>query len=163
MVRTGPLVLATAAVSFVAGTLTSAALGQGERAPRAQSAPQAPPPPAVVMVNFMKTQPGQDSLAYAIETGAWKRVHQERVRRGWLRSWAYYQRQFPGGTGNDYDYVTVDVYNSFADSERDIVPLMRELMPRVDPKLPLDSLFQQTDRARQNVRTEVWRLLDHVE
>ena len=160
MVRSGPLVFGTAVVAFYAGTLASAAFSQGQPAPRA---PQAPPPPAVVMVNFMKTQPGQDSLARAIETGAWKRVHQERVRRGWMRSWAYYGRQFPGGTGGVYDYVTVDVYNSFADSERDILPLMREVVARVDPKLPLDSLDRQTGRARQQVRTEVWRLLDHVQ
>jgi hypothetical protein len=159
MKRTGALVLGTAVASFLAGTLTSAAVSQGERPPQAQ---QAPPPPAVAVVNFMKTQPGQDSAANALETGAWKRIHQERVRRGWMRSWALYGRQFPGGTGGDYDYVTVDVYNSFADEERDIVQLARDVLAHADPRQPLDSVLRQTDRARQVARSEVWRLVDHV-
>jgi hypothetical protein len=153
MLRTALMLLGTAAASFVAGTLTSAALSQGQQSP----------PPAVVEVDFMKPERGQEEAYYRLETETWKRIHQERVRQGHMRSWALYGRQYPSGTANDYDYVTVNVYGSFADADRDLTQLIREVLPRINPKLPADSLFQQTDRARKLVRGEIWRLLDHVE
>jgi hypothetical protein len=158
MVSTRQLLLGTTVVSFLAGSLTSAALVAAQNR-QAQDRPTQPPPPAVVQVNFMKVPPGRDQEYVRTEQEIWKPVHQERIRRGQMRSWTLYARQYPGGDAAEYNYVTVDVYDSFADVDRD----MTDLFARVLPKVPLDSIGARTEHARSLVRNEVWRRLDSAQ
>lgn len=157
MASTRPILLGTTVVSFVAGSLTSAAFVSGQGG-SAKGRPAQPPPPAVVEVDFMKVPPGHDDEYVRVERELWKPLHQERVRRGQLLSWGLYARQYPGGDGAEYNYVTVNVYGSFADADRDLT----DVFERVHPKMPLDTLIQRTEHARSLVRNEVWRRLDQT-
>ena len=151
MTSTQFLVPAAAAVSFLAGTLTSAALSQGGG--RAQ------PAPAVVSVAFMKVEPDRAGDYLRLEREIWMPIHRERIRRGQLRSWTLYEVQFPFGTETEYGFVTVNVHDSLADLERDL----GDVFGRVHPTVPLDTLARRTYGARRLVRGEVWRRVEHLQ
>ena len=151
MTRTALVVPAIAAVSFLAGTFTSAALSQGGG--------QAQPAPAVVLVDFMKVDAGRAADYVRLERETWMPIHRERIRRGNLRSWTLYQVQFPRGTGNEYDFVTVNVLDSLAHLDRDI----RDVVARVHPNVPLDTLGRRAAATRHLVRGEIWRRLEHLQ
>jgi hypothetical protein len=139
-------------VAFLAGTLTTAAFTQGTR-------PQAPPP--VMVVDYMKVPPGQGDAYLRIERELFMPMHRDLIRRGQKRSWELYAVQFPAGTRRDYDFVTINVYDSIGalDTPTDYAEIAR----RVHPRVPVDTIFRQTIAARDLVRSEVWRRLERAQ
>ena len=81
--------------SFLAGTLVPTASTQSGDAPK-----------RYLQATFMKVNPGMGAAYRALERDLWKPVHQERVNRGLIRSWAVYGVHLPGGTV-DYDFVVL--------------------------------------------------------
>jgi hypothetical protein len=143
------LVPALVPAAFLAGTFVSTGHTQ-----------QVQPAPTVVEVNYMKVEPAKEADYLRLERETWKPIHQERIRRGALRSWTLYQVRYPHGTGTEYDYVTVNTYNSIVDADRQ---QLAELVAKVHPNVPLQDLVNRTYGGRQLVRGEVWYRIDHVE
>lgn len=65
------------------------------------------PPPMFCIVETMKTLPGKSAEYVKAEREIWKKLHQERVKRGLIRGWDLYAVRYPSGTNAAYDYVTV--------------------------------------------------------
>jgi L-rhamnose mutarotase len=65
------------------------------------------PPPVFCIVETMKTLPGKSDEYVKAEREVWKKLHQERVKRGLIRGWDLYTVRYPSGTNAAYDYVTV--------------------------------------------------------
>lgn len=65
--------------------------------------------PVYFISETMKATPGKTAEYIAAELGAWKKINQERVKRGHILSWSLYQVRYPGGTDVPYDFVTVTV------------------------------------------------------
>ena len=65
------------------------------------------PKPMFSIVETMKTLPGQSDEYVKTEREVWKKLHQERVKRGLIRGWDLYAVRYPNGTNAAYDYVTV--------------------------------------------------------
>lgn len=138
-----PLSLMLLGMGFVAGTAVSTASGEGRE-------------PLIYVVDFMKVSPGDGRAYVELEKGPWKAVHEERISRGLMRGWALYEVRYPLGTARPYDYVTVNVFDSFADAERDPALLLESVLPDVSK----DEVLEETLAVRDLVRGEIWYRLD---
>jgi hypothetical protein len=116
-------------------------------------------PSRIYVVEFMKVEPGGEDDYVAVETDWWKPVHAERIRRGSMHSWSLYRVRYPDGVAKEYDFVTVNVFDSFADSERDPFALLAEVHPGADTA----RIEEETMTSRRMVRGEIWYRLDHLE
>ena len=63
--------------------------------------------PTFFIVETMKTMPGKAADYVKTEREVWKKLHQERIKRGLIQSWNLYEVRYPSGTNVAYDYVTV--------------------------------------------------------
>ena len=59
-----------------------------------------------VIVEYMKVKPGMNDEYRDCER-AWKLIHQERVKAGYITGWELEQVVFPSGTDSEYDYLTI--------------------------------------------------------
>ncbi|MDO8539980.1 MAG: hypothetical protein Q7S40_06015 [Opitutaceae bacterium] len=82
----------------------------------AQSA-ATPPKNRMLTLAYMKTEPGKASDYVKLEREVWKQVHQDMVNQGRLTSWKLYVVSWPNGEEQEYDYVTMMEYPSFAHLE----------------------------------------------
>ena len=65
------------------------------------------PDPQFFIVETMKTMPGKSAEYVKAEREIWKKLHQERIKRGLITAWSLYAVRYPSGTDAPYDYVTV--------------------------------------------------------
>ena len=65
------------------------------------------PEPQFFIVETMKTLPGKSAEYVKAEREIWKKLHQERIKRGLISAWSLYAVTYPSGTDAAYDYVTV--------------------------------------------------------
>ena len=142
-----PALVALIPTAFLLGTLVNTGFTQ-----------QAATNPLLVAVDYMKVDPLKDEEYGRLEREIWKPMHQERIRQGHLRSWTMYRVRFPAGTKREYDYVTVNTYNSMADADRSI----DDIASKVHPNMPLADLFRRTVSARDMVRGELWYQIDQA-
>ena len=70
-------------------------------------------PAKYFQVDYMKVSPGKEADYLKVEKEMWRPLHQERIKQGLSRSWSLYALQFPSGTGEKYDYVTVNAFDQF--------------------------------------------------
>lgn len=59
-----------------------------------------------VIVEYMKVKPGMWEKYLECEQ-AWKLIHQNRVKAGYITGWELEEVVFPSGTGSEYDYLTI--------------------------------------------------------
>ena len=59
------------------------------------------------IVETMKAAPGKSDEYVKAEREVWKRIHQERIKRGLIIGWNFYAVLSPAGSSVPYDYVTV--------------------------------------------------------
>jgi hypothetical protein len=139
-------------VAFVAGTLTTAAFTQATQSQ--------PPLPPVVVVDYMKVPVGQEEAYLRLEREIFMPIHRDFIRRGQKRSWELYAIQFPSGTGAEYNFATINVFDSLGalDAQNYV-----EAARRVHPRISVDTIMRQTFGARQLVRSEVWRRLERAQ
>ena len=135
--------LALLVAGFAAGVTTSVAIAERDD-------------PLVYVVDFMQVDPADKAAYERLERETWKAVHAERIERGLMRGWGLYQVRYPLGTAKEYDYATVNVYDSFEDAERD--PAL--LFPDVHPQRSVEDVIAETRAARELVRGEIWYRLD---
>jgi len=135
--------LALLVAGFAAGVTTSVAIAERDD-------------PIVYVVDFMQVDPADKAAYERLERETWKAVHAERIERGLMRGWGLYQVRYPLGTAKEYDYATVNVYDSFEDAERD--PAL--LFPDVHPERSVEDVIAETRAARELVRGEIWYRLD---
>ena len=134
--------------SFLLGTLVPTATTQTSSQPR-----------RYLQVQYMKVNPDKGVAYRSLEAELWKPVHQERVRRGQINSWAVYGVHLPGGEV-DYDNVVLTEYPRFADLEDSKYP---ELFEEVQGMKDYDQILVRTNEARRRVRQDIWVLLEHTE
>jgi hypothetical protein len=131
------------------------------RAPRsaAQQPAQNPVPRQYYELDYMRVAPGKDNDYVRLEREVWKPFHMQRIKDKRLVSWELYEVRYTADTHRDYDYVTVNVYDSFAALEDTTFEAQfRRVHAGKDPT----RLLEQTSAARQVARAEVWRLVDQT-
>lgn len=113
----------------------------------------------VAQVSYMKAEPSEAGKYLNLEREIWKPIHQEQVNDGKILRWSLYSVRYPGGTGHDYNYVTVTFYESRADVENTEYGAYAE---RVHPDKNLSALSERTYDARELVRSELWTRVDRL-
>jgi hypothetical protein len=115
--------------------------------------------PAVVEVSCMKVDPLKNDEYLKLEHDVWKPMHQERIKRGFMRSWTLYEVRYPAGSQRECDYHTVNVYNSLADIDRPLT----DIVAKVHPKTPIADLARRTITGRDMTRGELWYEVDRAQ
>jgi len=112
-------------------------------------------------VNFFDARDGSGEHA-ELEFGFWGRIHELRIDRKILNSWAMFTLLYPEGDARYYTYSTVDFYDELADLRQ---PVGMELARIAHPDLTDDELgdyFTRTGDARSLYKTELWKRIDSV-
>jgi hypothetical protein len=135
------LIPALIPTAFLLGTLVNTGFTQ-----------QAAANPAVVEVSCMKVDPLKEEEYLRLEHDIWKPMHQERIKRGHMRSWTLYEVRYPVGSQRECDYHTVNVYGSLADIDRPLA----DVVAKVHPNTPIADLARRTITSRDMVHGELW-------
>jgi hypothetical protein len=116
-------------------------------------------PPRYAFIGYMKPEYGKVRQYVELERRFWKPIHQERISRGMLRSWALYGVRFPGGTDRQYTHFTVQLLDRFQDLE---TQYPEGIWEKVHPDTKQDDIDARTNAARKMVRTDLLTLLEQV-
>lgn len=114
------------------------------------------PAPKYVIVDFMKAKPGMDAEYNKHEREVWKPVHQALVDGDKRAGWAFWGLVVPGGTGSSHDYATSNTFSSYAQLANQEY---EAAFKKVHPGKELQTIFDQTSKARDGVRSELWELI----
>lgn len=97
-----------------------------------------------------------------MELDFWGRIHETRIDRDILNSWAMYTMIYPSGDAANYTYSTVDYYDELGDLREPVgLPLAGIAHPDLSEE-ELDDYFTRTAASRTVFKTELWRRIDHA-
>jgi hypothetical protein len=119
--------------------------------------PQPLPPYAVIA--FFKPEPGKGAEAVELVRKYQKPLHQERVNRGILKGWQYFNVTFPGGASREYNHIGLSFLDKFEHMET-IFP--EGLFSKVHPNTNSADVTAKLNAVRKLVRSEVLTLLEQV-
>lgn len=109
-----------------------------------------------VVIDFMQSRGGMDAEYYKLEREIWKPMHQTFVDGEKLNSWTFWGLALPGGSGSNHDYVISNVYSSYSQIvNQDYVAAFK----KAHPEKNLQEIADQTSKARDIVRREIWELI----
>ena len=103
----------------------------------------------IFVVEYMKVKDDKFNEYLEIEK-SWLEIHQKMVDEGNKNGWTLYSKMF-GGTNDEYDYITVNVYPDWATYEK---PVSDNIMNYVNESLQY--VMDKTAEVRDLVRTEVY-------
>jgi hypothetical protein len=112
-------------------------------------------------INYFDERDGDEDHV-EMELDFWGGIHEQRVARNILDSWAMYTLIYPGGDNRNYTYSTIDYYNTLGDTR---VSVGQELARQAHPDLTDEEIqveFSRTANARSLYKTELWKLIDSV-
>lgn len=112
----------------------------------------------VAVVDYMKVDFNSTDQYLEVEE-QWKKIHQERLKRGDIVAWELFQVYFQGAD-SEYNYVTVNVYENFKKLNQSF---SEELVTEVLPDLDIDEFFNKTNESRTLVKTEVYSQVSSLE
>jgi hypothetical protein len=102
----------------------------------------------ITVVQFMKVEPGKLSTYLEVEE-AWSKLHQKSVDNGYLLAWYLHEKMFHG-TEDEYDYVTVNVYPTWATYEKGYPDGYFDQLG--------EDIMTKTGESRSLVRAEVYTM-----
>lgn len=109
-------------------------------------------PSLFVVADFMKVKPENTSKYLEVEQGIWKPMHQERIKQGIIVGWFLYAVEFTG-TGEDYNYVAITLYDNSENLES---PWRPEIPALVHKGMTAEQIMEQTYNSREIVKTELF-------
>lgn len=112
--------------------------------------------PLYIQVDYMKVPDGEDGAYVRMEREVWKPLHNERVRRGLLRSWNLYSVLL-STPDLPYSYVTVNTYDSLEALDNSLPP---EVFEAVHGDADLEAMMERTLATREIIHSEIWRRMD---
>lgn len=102
-------------------------------------------------VDFMYVPEGMSGNYVSMEQDIAKPVHQEAVNQGRLVSWSLWAIPFPGGTGAEYHYATVRIYENMEQIQS--ANEFGELFEMVHEGQNIDELLETVWNTRDLVKT----------
>lgn len=112
-------------------------------------------------INYFDARGGSGEHA-EMELDFWGRIHETRIDRDILNSWAMYTLLYPGGDVRNYTYSTIDYYDRIGDLREPVgMTLARVAHPNLSDE-QLDEMFTRTGASRTLYKTEVWKRLGSV-
>lgn len=113
---------------------------------------------AVVVANYMKVKPGMEQ-EYLDAEQQWKEVHRQTIEEGIKTGWQLWRKMYTG-TGDEYEYITLDW---FVDFESTLNPYPTSMVAGMFSPREWETLQQKTENARDLVRREVSHLILEAE
>lgn len=110
-------------------------------------------------VNYMKVVDEGDWLAF--EKKVWQPFAEAMVKDGILSGWSLNTRVLPGGAGQPFSGVTVDIFPSFDAVFNDGAGFY-DRFKKVHPDMELGTTFEQVEKLRTRQSIEVYELVDAV-
>lgn len=104
------------------------------------------------IVDYMKVPEGGNNEYVSVERDIWKPMHQEWVDQGKMESWALWRIPYPGGTGAEYHYATVQIFDDPKTMENRMDD-MEAVFKKVHPGMDADKAFARTEASRDLVKT----------
>jgi hypothetical protein len=117
------------------------------------------PLPPYAQISFFKPELGKSAEAVELVRKYYKPVHQERVNRGVVKSWMYFNDRYPGGMNQEYGQIALSFFDKFEHLETTQQP---ELFSKVHPHTNPADVTAQLNAVRKLVRSEVLTLLEQV-
>jgi len=116
-------------------------------------------PPRYAFIGYMKPEYGKVRQYVELERRYWKPIHQERINRGILRSWALYGVRFPGGSDRPYSHFTIQLLDKFQDLE---TQYPEGIWEKTHPNVKQEEIDTRTNAARKMVWTDLLTLMEQV-
>jgi len=114
--------------------------------------------PVYALVEFMKTNPGQESTYVDLEMNVWKKLHQARVDRGNIVGWYLYRIHYTAAN-DPYNYVTVTLFNDRSKLED---PWEGIEAAAILTGMDIDKVSEETMQSRELVSSNLMNRLDIV-
>lgn len=114
-----------------------------------------------VVVDFKRVEPGKAADYVAMEHDIWRPIHEQRIKGGRMLDWALYIPEYPGASGSDHDFITVNVYGSLKDVQ-DPLDDFQQLAEKAHPGKNLDELFSRGENVARTIGSELWVLADQT-
>ncbi len=111
----------------------------------------------VAVIDYMNVKPTNESEYLEVEK-LWKKVHEEKVRVGLTKGWYLYRVRFTG-TSSPYQYVTLNIYENFRDSEN---LYFEGVFDKAFKGMNQDEIFERTNESRDLIKTEVIVRMDGI-
>jgi hypothetical protein len=118
------------------------------------------PLPPYAQIAFFKPELGKGAEAIELVRKYYKPVHQERVNRGVLKSWMYFNVRYPGGVNQEYGQIALSFFDMFEHLETTQQP---DIFSKVHPNTNPADVAAQASAVRKLVRLEVLTLLEQVQ
>jgi hypothetical protein len=116
-------------------------------------------PAPYMQVNYMQVAPQMQSEYEQIESEIWLPIHNQSIESGRTNGWGLWKRLFPRGTGEDYQYMTLNTFSDFSTIlGLDFSVSFNEIHPGKNYELVLE----KAQETRTIKRTELWDLIDYV-
>lgn len=117
------------------------------------------PPTKFVQIDFMKTKEGMNDEYLRVELEEWKPVHQALTDAGKRNGWSLWSQVFPGGTASSHNYVTGNIFSSYAQMGEGG---FEEAFKKAHPGKNVDAALDRTFKSRDGVRSELWELIESL-
>ena len=116
-------------------------------------------PSRYIIVNEVKTVPGQESEYVKMEVAYFKPFHAERVSRGLMNNWSLYKLPLPYGEKYDHDYVTLNGFKTWEDITKNPPSSVWE---KVHGNVNFNNVHSEILAKRITVNNEVWELVAYA-
>ena len=109
-----------------------------------------------IEIDFMKVTPGMGAEYVRTEKEDWKPVHQALVDGGQRVGWTLWSLAMPGGTSNNHEYVTSNIFSSYDQfSNQDYEGAFKKAHPGKDANV----MMEKTGKVRSMAKSELWELI----
>ena len=109
--------------------------------------------PLYAIADYKKVRPENINSYLELEQTIWKPMQEERVRRGIIAGWYLYTIHFTG-TSNEYNYVTIVVYDNIDSLEN---PWSASIPATVHPDKQVADILERSNVVRSRVRSEMYQ------
>lgn len=116
-------------------------------------------PSKFLIVNEVKSVPGQETEYVRLEQTYFKPFHSARASQGIMNNWGLYKRELPYGEKFNYDYVAFNGYASWDDITRQNPPTAWKT---AHGELNFNLIHDRILSKRATVNIECWELIDYL-
>lgn len=110
-------------------------------------------------MNYMNVVPGHEYEYQMYEDKIVRLLHEDRMTRQQMSGWELYKLILPGGINYGYYYSTADFNEHLENIEFDF---SNELIRQNQPDMDINEFFDNMNRTRDLVRTELWELVEFL-
>ena len=116
-----------------------------------------------VEVDYMDTPEGEEAAYIEAENAYWKPMQEQRIAQGLMTGWDLWGLKYPSGTSEDYDYVTINFFDSYSKLSEPDYP--QEVISGAHPDFAegdFERIVEETIATRSMVNMQLWIRIDQT-